>query len=150
MEKCISDKVKRFYLQCKDSMLLKYGIMMKKHLPCVESLHGYVSVSRWYDNGAPKKFTGETFVDGSCVACRSSPELDRAGYAVVSIDFGGYNSDSDEAERPDQANARGCGCRNHDNPFHKCTQWCVDHGCDATCSQKRKPQPKRRQHTTQA
>ena len=53
------------------------ALMTTNHLPRIPSLHAYGGVSRWFTDSSYKKFKGDTFVDGSCVACRHRSQLDR-------------------------------------------------------------------------
>ena len=83
---------------------------------------------------------GDTFADGSCVACRENDELTQCGWAVVTMLSAPSNSEMDRAENPDIDGPR-CSCRIGQNPHHKCVKQCVEiNGCNEKCSTKRHDQ----------
>ena len=94
-----------------------------------------------------------------------APAAGRAGYSVVCKGEQYYDSDEDEAERPDpEVIERKCGCVNAKNPYHKCNQFCAVTGivttneegmevlntCNKSCKCKRPTQPSVKKRCQQA
>ena len=60
-----------------------------------------------------REFTGDTFVDGSCVKVNEDDDLTQCGYAVVCTKDALADTQLDERENPDTPIR--CGCRNDSN-----------------------------------
>ena len=139
----------QYYDTNTSKMLVEHGIMMHREFPPCPEIGDVVD---WESTGSMDHFTGLTGVDGSGKQCRYIPQLGRAGWGVSTIDTA-PDSDEDNAEMPDSAQAAECGCLNTANPFHRCTEYCMtEHEvtggnivrvskCDGTCNMPKHAQP---------
>ena len=113
-----------------------------------------VSDSRlWGANGDPlenmfmqwlneneKVFSNDTFVDGSGMVVREDDALSQGGFSVVSVVRKDDDATVDASENPDGVSV--CGCRNQRNPFHACSDHCIEYvNCTGICLAK-KPEQK--------
>ena len=129
----ITEQDMAYYKQVGSSMLGNYGITMVRDLPDIPVAQATHEDQQILFEDRPLKFTGLTYVDGSLILVRMAPAAGRAGYSVVCMGEQYYDSDEDEAERPDpEVMERKCGCVNAKNPFHKCNQFCADTGVITT------------------
>ena len=139
--------------EMRPKLLVTHGFLLNSERPTVD-WKPVLNRSAWYESdnaihrgdihGTRKTFTGDTFVDGSCVACKENDELTQCGWAVVSMRDNIDNEAADLAEQPDPDGPR-CTCRYNNNPYHKCVPQCSESsGCDGKCRTKRHDQSRPR------
>ena len=130
-------------------MLETHGFLLNSEIPnasckpAIEKQHWYesdVAIDLGDRNYRRKTFSGDTFADGSCVACMENDDLTQCGWAVVSMQSSPSDSVRDRAENPDAEGPR-CTCREARNHYHRCVRECAElNGCDGKCFAKKADQ----------
>ena len=95
-----------------DELFLEHAIMTKDKLPEHGKLWNYDGESKWYDDSCPKKFTGDTYVDGSCIPCHQCADLGRAGAGIICVEDAPHDLDTITSETPDNPAQKSCTCIN--------------------------------------
>ena len=115
----LSMEAKSYAITHPKEMLIQYGWFMLRDLLECPDMSNYAGEERWHYPNELHYFSGTTFVDGSCIPCRSYPNLSRGGYGVVQIEDQLASSQVEFNENPDLL-FPACGCLNVCNPHHKC------------------------------